>query len=228
MSDDATPRLERLLEATARKVSGGSLHPLEILQRVQEAVERSARDQAVANDIVVSFSTADYQRYEAAFASLKREINALLDRVERDQGYSRVGDRRIRFDPSAESAEGIPRVAARFVDTRHAGKASPAGATRRITRQRGLVLVLGDGQRIAVTHTPFAIGRGPGNDLVVASLAVSRRHAELLHTHEGLVLRDLGSRNGLVVEGQRVDEVVLAPGVRVLLGDVALQLEVAP
>lgn len=228
MSDDDAPRLERLLEATARKVSGGSLHPLEILQKVQEAVERSVRDQSVANDIVVSLSAADYQRYAPALASLTREINALLDRVEHERQYSRVGDRRIRFETSAETSDGIPRVTARFVDTSHASTVSPAGATRRISRQRGLVLVLGDGRRIVVTHTPFSIGRGPGNDLVLASLAVSRRHAELLRTPAGLVLRDLGGRNGLVVEGQRFEEVALEPDILVLLGDVALTLEVAP
>ena len=227
MSDDTTPRLERMLEATARKVSGGSLHPLEILQKVREAVERSARDKVVANDVVVSFSPGDYERYHPALASLAREITAMLDMVERERQYSRVGDRRVRFETSSASVEGMVRVVARFVDTSHAEMASLAGATRRITRQRGLTLVVGDGQRIAVTHTPFSIGRGPGNDLAVASLAVSRRHAELLFTPAGLILRDLGSRNGLVVEGVRVDEVALEPGLLVLLGDVGLQLEVA-
>ena len=39
MSDERVSRIERMLEQTARKVSGGGLHPLEILQRVQDAVE---------------------------------------------------------------------------------------------------------------------------------------------------------------------------------------------
>src|SRR5690606_13379020 len=99
------------------------------------------------------------------------------------------------------------------------------GATLRITRHRNVNLVLGDGTRVAVTHTPFSIGRGPGNDLVLPSLAVSRYHAELIGHGESFALRDRGSRNGITVDGERQDFHVLRPGEPVILGDVEIQLE---
>lgn len=227
MSGDRAPRLERLLEQTARKL-GGALHPLEILQRVGEAVESSARDGVVANDIRLTFHPADFERYRRALPSLRAEIDRFLDEIERRRDFRRIGERQVRFDSSSATPEGSPVIAARFAETRHRPRTVVAGATRRLTRQDGLTLVLGDGTRAPVTHTPFTIGRAPGNDLVLPSLAVSRHHAELVALDAGFALRDLGSRNGLVVDGERRDVAPLVPGRPVILGDVQVSLERAP
>ena len=49
------------------------------------------------------------------------------------------------------------------------------------------------------------IGRAPGNDVVVADLSVSRRHAELRRLAPGqFQIVDLGSHNGTFVNGRRV------------------------
>jgi hypothetical protein len=226
VSDDRGSRIERMLEQTARKVSGGGLHPLEILQRVQDAVERGVDDGVAPNDIVVGFQQADYARYEASFDRLSGEIGRLLDGIERSRGLRRIGDRRVRFERDDNADEGRPTVTTKFADTANlVPGAGAARVTRRITRQRGATLRLSDGRRIAVTHTPFAIGRGPSNDLVLPSLAVSRQHAVIENGPAGLVLRDTGSRNGLVVDGERVAHVRLVPGQRVHLGDFELTLE---
>ena len=119
-------------------------------------------------------------------------------------------------------------MTARFADLSHRDVAPPAGATSRIFPERGLALVLGDGTVVQVGHTPFTIGRGPGNDLLLPGFAVSRRHAELVRSEHGYALCDLGSRNGLVVNGRRLDRVELAPGIVVTVGDFALRLERHP
>jgi Inner membrane component of T3SS, cytoplasmic domain/Protein of unknown function (DUF3662) len=226
MSDETPARLERFLERTARKVSGGALHPLEILQRVEEAVDGAVADGVAPNDIAVSLSAADYRRYETALPQLQREIGARLDSLEQTQRLRRIGERRIAFHASATIAAGVPRIVVRFVDTAHKAVVAP-GATQRIIPERNLVLALSDGRRVPVSHTPFNIGRGPENDLVIPSMAVSRRHAQLSNSTQGPILRDAGSRNGLVVDGERQNEVTLAPGVKVHLGDAWLSLEVS-
>ncbi len=225
MSDERLPRIERLLDLTARKVSGGGLHPIEILQRVRDAAESSVRDGVVANDFRISFHPSDYRQYERSLGSLRREVDKLLDGLESERGLRRIGERVLEFGASPSAAEGTPVVAARFTDTSHAAHAMSPGATRRITPIRGKTLVLGDGTQIRLTHVPFVIGRGPGNDLVLPSLAVSRRHAEIERTEDGFVIRDLGSRNGLVVGGTRYSEVRLSAGVTLVVGDVSLRLE---
>lgn len=48
------------------------------------------------------------------------------------------------------------------------------------------------------------VGRRPETDLVVLNASVSRDHAELQRTDAGWQLRDLGSRNGTILDGRRV------------------------
>jgi pSer/pThr/pTyr-binding forkhead associated (FHA) protein len=48
------------------------------------------------------------------------------------------------------------------------------------------------------------IGRGSGVDIVLTGPLVSRRHAELRETEDGLIVTDLGSRNGVFINGQQI------------------------
>jgi DNA-binding NtrC family response regulator len=69
------------------------------------------------------------------------------------------------------------------------------------------------------------VGAGSDNDLVVVDKAVSRAHLELTLVAEGVLVRDLGSRNGTFYRGQRVGEITLAPGSRLTLGSTELCFE---
>jgi hypothetical protein len=66
---------------------------------------------------------------------------------------------------------------------------------------------------------PCVIGRGAGSDVVISDTAVSRRHAQIIPRGEDLVIVDLGSSNGVHVNGQRVSERVLADGDTVAIGE---------
>jgi DNA-binding NtrC family response regulator len=69
------------------------------------------------------------------------------------------------------------------------------------------------------------IGSGDEVDLQLPVTQVSRRHAELIRTGEGFVLRDLGSRNGTFVKGLRIDEVTIEPLREFSLGPVIGMIE---
>ncbi len=226
MSEVPGSRIERFLELTARRVSGGRLHPLEILERVQGAVEASARGGVVANDIQVEFNPNDYARYEQSLPTLRHEISGLLDDFESSRGLRHIGRRRIDFASSPSAIEALPIVTARFTDTtRPLTEAVVDHApTRRITRQRNVDIVMGDGSRVPLTHTPFSIGRGPGNDLVLPSFSVSRRHAEIIRAETGFLIRDAGSRNGIFAGGEQVREVALEPRIGPTIGDVTVTI----
>jgi DNA-binding NtrC family response regulator len=63
-----------------------------------------------------------------------------------------------------------------------------------------------------VRDAEVRLGSAPDNDLVLAVPGISRHHALLRLGGRGLELLDLGSKNGLVSEGQRRERVLLAPG----------------
>jgi FHA domain len=51
----------------------------------------------------------------------------------------------------------------------------------------------------------FVVGRTAGCHLVLGDALVSRRHAVFRVTREGVEVRDLGSRNGVLVNGARIE-----------------------
>ena len=90
---------------------------------------------------------------------------------------------------------------------------------RNITQQRYIVRLHLEERELArwiLDDAPLNIGRTPDNDIVIDNLAVSRQHASIEMGHEGPVIRDSSSVNGLEVDGQlsvnRCDVDVLKPG----------------
>jgi ABC transport system ATP-binding/permease protein len=71
---------------------------------------------------------------------------------------------------------------------------------------------------VPLTKASLTLGRDPGCDVVVAADAVSRRHASLERRGDRLFIRDLGSTNGLSVDGRLVPEHLLAGGQQVGIG----------
>ncbi len=64
-----------------------------------------------------------------------------------------------------------------------------------------------DGQRWVINHILY-IGREPTCDIVIPNRQVSRRHAVLIPTTNGVNVEDLDSKNGLHLNGNRIQESV--------------------
>lgn len=69
------------------------------------------------------------------------------------------------------------------------------------------------------------LGSASENDIVLRATGVSRRHALVRRQPEGIEVVDLGSKNGLFVEGQRVKRAVLSSGLRLQIGIAWLEVE---
>jgi len=66
------------------------------------------------------------------------------------------------------------------------------------------------------------IGRSRSCDLSLRSPDASRRHAEIVPSASGWLVRDLDSTNGTFVNGERVGERLLQPGDRIEIGSDAI------
>src|SRR5687767_9103798 len=67
-------------------------------------------------------------------------------------------------------------------------------------------------ERIELSRLPFTLGRNESCDFQILSSRVSREHAELVREAGVLIIRDLKSTNGTLVNGQRIDEHRLVDG----------------
>ncbi|MGO8705602.1 MAG: FHA domain-containing protein [Candidatus Brocadiia bacterium] len=69
-----------------------------------------------------------------------------------------------------------------------------------------------EGKRFVIARSPMVIGRDDGLDLTIPDGSVSRRHAEIVLGPEKAEVKDLGSRNGVFVNGARVASASIRPG----------------
>jgi hypothetical protein len=63
-----------------------------------------------------------------------------------------------------------------------------------------------DGKTLSLSGGPLVLGRGPDNDIDVNDDTVSRRHALMLETSHGFIVRDLNSANGTFINRERLGE----------------------
>ncbi|MFK7998463.1 MAG: FHA domain-containing protein [Polyangiales bacterium] len=71
----------------------------------------------------------------------------------------------------------------------------------------------------------WTAGRGDEADLHIDDADVSREHAEIVHDLEGVVIRDLGSKNGVLVGERSIRTKRLAHGDELTLGATILRFE---
>lgn len=65
---------------------------------------------------------------------------------------------------------------------------------------------------------PLVLGRGSECDLRVVDRWVSRCHCEIARNNQSIIVRDLGSRNGTLVNGRHISVTSLNPGDKLTVG----------
>ena len=92
---------------------------------------------------------------------------------------------------------------------------------------RKIRLIALDGCReIVVGRTPLVIGRHPGCDVQLGSSQVSRHHCCMSEVDGDVEVCDLGSTNGLWINGRRVTWGRLRPGDRLSIANFDFRVEV--
>jgi len=88
---------------------------------------------------------------------------------------------------------------------------------------------LNSGEQIVLDKAILLFGRQPDCDVVLTgSRKISRKHCCVAQIHDYFVVRDLGSMNGVRVNGKRVErESKLKAGDALTIGDVEFRLELA-
>ncbi len=201
----------------------GDVQPVEITARLQRELDAEAKlmsrdKRLVPNDFVVRLSQHDHDKLAPYASTLTAELAGELKRHAREMGYVFNGPIKIDFDLDTHLPTGRFTVASQAV----AGiveRTGPAGETT-ISRAR-LVLEV-NGTRHPLTPPGLVIGRGTEADLRINDPGISRTHAQIRVSAAGSGLQidivDLGSTNGIMVNGQKVRQAVLQEGTRIEIG----------
>jgi pSer/pThr/pTyr-binding forkhead associated (FHA) protein len=91
-----------------------------------------------------------------------------------------------------------------------------------------LVLFKKNGSRkdFSVSSNVTTIGRNSSCDLYIPLTPVSRKHCQLNRHQGALKVRDLGSRNGTYVNGERIDEAEIKAGDFIKVGPLTFVLQI--
>jgi hypothetical protein len=199
----------------------------------------------VPNEYTVYLSSQDRRRFGGYEGSLVGELQEYLAEHARREAYALLGPPRVVVTTDDDLAVGEFGIATRLVASEEpeGGPTPPPDlpleepAHTMIYRtpeavpeavpepvplpvpdpvERVTVTFAGRRQEIASEHV--VLGRSRECELRVPDLNVSRRHAEI-HREDGAYwIHDLGSMNGTLVNGKRVDRTQLEDGDRITLG----------
>ncbi|MEH1164814.1 DUF3662 and FHA domain-containing protein [Micromonospora sp. CPCC 205539] len=242
-------RLEGLVEGAFAKVFKGVVHPVEILNAMQREAEAHKAILAggrtlVPNRYVIDLSPYDHSRLAPYAAALAQELAQSQAEFIGEQAWTVYGDVIVEIERGEGLDTGMFRVTAEVYT---GGEVAPvsapgydAGAPAYPAYDQGggygpppghggnrnVRLVSGDGRTYPLQMGSTVIGRGDQANLRLPDVGISRRHARLDFDGGQVVLTDLGSTNGTMVNGQRVSAVALNPGDMVQLGTTTLTFRV--
>jgi len=208
-------RLERLVEGTLAKPFRNNLQPVEIGRKLTREMDLHRRvgvhGLIAPNVFTVTLAPADVDRFTNFIDALSRELADAAREHARLEDYSFVGPVDVQIYEGTRLRAGRFAITAEVVEGEE-----PVDFAE---------LVLSDGRRVTIGSEPVVIGRLPECTVVLGDPNVSRRHAEVRHTPDGVVVTDLGSTNGTRVNGVVVREQYLASGDEITVGSTTLVFE---
>ena len=236
-------RIEGLVEGVFSRAFSSQVQPVEIARKLAKEMD-SHRTASVSqvyapNQYTVWLSSEDHQRLEGYERSLAQELSSYLLEHARRQDYALLTrpevlietDERLRLGEFGIQPR-LVKPPARKGETGEQGQhghtmvySAPAPEAKKPKRRpqaaladtRAIVSI--DGRRYVLEGPVAVLGRSRECDCVIEDQNISRRHAELRRNSSGdWMVSDLGSTNGIKVNGRRVESSRLAPGDEVTLG----------
>lgn len=235
-------RIEGLVEGVFSRAFSSQVQPVEIARKLAKEMD-SHRTASVSqvyapNQYTVWLSTEDHERLEGYERSLAQELSSYLLEHARRQDYALLTrpevlietDERLRLGEFGIQPR-LVKPPARKGETGEQGQhghtmvySAPAPEAKPKRRPQAALadtraIVSVDGRRYVLEGPVAVIGRSRECDCVIEDQNISRRHAELRRNSSGdWMVSDLGSTNGIKVNGRRVESSRLAPGDEVTLG----------
>ena len=235
--DRAEKKIEGAVSGVFARAFRGDVQPVEITARLQRELDSEAQllsreRKLVPNDFHVSLSPHDYARIAPYSRTLSAEIIPQLEDYAAEHGYIFNGAITIEFHEGAKLPTGKFKVASKAVaDVAPAPSVHPSSnqANQANQAQTQILAVEVNGTCYELTPPGLTIGRGLEAELRINDPGISRQHARILVSGTGANVRatveDLGSTNGIMLDGQRVvGSAPLTLGSRIGVGSTVLTI----
>ena len=249
-------RLESLVEGAFGRAFRSHVQPVELARKLVKEMDDhktiSVSRVYVPNEYVLYLSPDDRENLPPE-RELLTELGDYLSEHARREGYALVSTPRVLLEEDEDLAVGEFGIATRMVHAKEAAPEAPeappveadaelgqtkifkpAPETAAVSAQEAAELGLARapaalvvrGQRHELGDAPVVIGRSRDCTITIDDPNISRRHAEILHEDGAYWISDLGSTNGLEVNGRRERRARLKHGDRIVIGRTDLDFEV--
>ena len=217
-------KVEGAVSAVFARTFKGDVQPVEITARLQRELDAEAKlmsrdKRLVPNEFGVRLSQHDHDKLAPYAKTLNTELAGELRKHAREMGYVFNGPIKVNFELDTQLPTGRFTVSSEAVAGITTDRGQPASDTT--IRRAGLVLEV-NGTRHPLAPPGLVIGRGSDADLRINDPGISRTHAQIRVTGSETSLQvdivDLGSTNGIMVNGQKVRHAVLGEGSRIEIG----------
>lgn len=245
-------KLAGLVEGTFGRVFRTEVRPVEIARALAKEMDEhrtvSVSRTYVPNEYVVWLSEQDRARYEGVEHEVADELAVYLLEHARRERVDLVSRPSIGFRTDQRLGLGEFGVQARLVRARQPdaqvssefeqadhGRTMVYSTAQRVQeplsqerRRATRAFLVAEGKRMPVAESGAVVGRSRDCDIVLADSNVSRRHAEIRPIGGGWAITDLGSTNGVRVNGVAVGGAghQLQGGDRIDIGTVQATFEV--
>jgi Protein of unknown function (DUF3662)/FHA domain len=240
-------KLAGLVEGTFSRAFKSEVRPVEIARKLAKEMDahrvQSLSRTYAPNEYVVWLSSDDRAQFEGYEDELKRELGGYLLEHARRERVSLVTRPQIEFRTDDRLRLGEFGIQARLVRPPERAEQEPsqgdhghtmvytvsdrlAEPLREPDPRRGTARLRVGGRTELVGAAGAVIGRSREADVVVDDPNVSRRHAEVRPSGGSWIVRDLGSTNGVKVNGRRIQgPQSLKPGDEIVLGTARVTFE---
>jgi hypothetical protein len=243
-------KLEGLFEGTFSRTFKSKVQPVEIARKLAKEMQDnktvSISRTYVPNQYIVYLSPDDRGQFEGYEDGVKKELSDYLLETARGEGLALLTRPTVDFETDERLGLGEFGIQAMLVrppeeegaaladapepaDFGHTMVYSVDREARRMDAPAsfgGRAMLVGSGKRTVLSGSRVTIGRSRECDVTLDDANVSRRHAELRREGGSWVVADLGSTNGVKVNGHRVSQQPLQPGDEITLGLERLVFEV--
>ena len=231
--DNLEQRLDRIVNGSFSKAFKSEVQPVELGAALQQEIDNRADtitgQTVVPNIFIIELGSVDHDRLETYFETLSVELGTLADAYSSEQRYTTVDSAHISFDLDPQLETGVFRIrstaAKRPADVVAASlvakDVTPQVPLTSFTPEATPYLTSITGEEFKITQSVTNIGRGVEADIQIDDTSVSRLHCAIVLGSEVLV-RDLGSTNGTVVDGARATESILRDGSIIKIGNITL------
>ena len=230
--DKVEKSIEGAVNGVFARAFKGDVQPVEIAARLQRELDAEAKllsrdKRLVPNSFVIGLSPRDYERLVPYARTLNAEIVPELRDHAAERRYVFNGPIVIDYELDQSLPTGrftVTSAAESAVEARGQQYATPSSQQfdQSVVRRRSALVLEVNGVRHPLTAPGLLIGRGSEADLRINDPGVSRKHAMIHVQGEGegiqVHIEDLGSTNGITVNGTKCREAALGDGSRLEIG----------